>query len=186
LLAAAVHCLVGLDAFLIIEFAIAIGVKLGYDLRRVSRSFLCSVLRMHAVAEVLSLGWGQDVDKVTEVLFGGAATLRNEFGLALHQFGELFAIGRFGVELFCNLLANLMKFLSNQGRLSPELSAEFAKSAGLPRVEVKFLCSLGDLCELPARGSMSEGANHEEDIEDERQREERNNETKLGHFPSSR
>jgi hypothetical protein len=38
-LAAAVHCLVGLDAFLIIEFAIAIGIKLGYDLWRVSRSF---------------------------------------------------------------------------------------------------------------------------------------------------
>jgi uncharacterized protein YecE (DUF72 family) len=79
--------------------------------------------------EVVSLRWRQDVDEVTEVLGSGAATLRNEFGLALHQFGELFAIGRFGLELFCNLLANLMKFLSNQGSLGPELSAEFAKSA---------------------------------------------------------
>jgi len=127
-LAAAVHCLVGFDAFLIIEFAVAIGVKLGYDLWRVSRSFTWSVLRVHAMPEVVSLGWRQDVDKVTEVVGSCAATLRNEFGLALHQFGELLAIGRFGVELFCNLLANLMKFLSNQCRLGLELSAEFAKS----------------------------------------------------------
>jgi hypothetical protein len=93
LLAAAVHCLVGLDAFLIIEFAIAIGVKLGYDLRRVSRSFICSVLRMHAVAEVMALRWRQDVNKVTEVLGSGTTTLQDEFGLALHQLGEFFAIG---------------------------------------------------------------------------------------------
>jgi hypothetical protein len=58
-----------------------------------------------------------------------------------------------------------MKFLSNQVRLDPEFSLDFTKTAGLLRVEVKFTCGLGDLCEPTARRSLSEGANHKEDIE---------------------
>jgi hypothetical protein len=92
-LASTRHLPMGFVAFRFTQFAVPIGVKSGHHLRWVCGSLAAITLRMHSAAKIVPLVGRQEVHKVPEVLGGGAATLRDEIGLLLHQLGQRLAIG---------------------------------------------------------------------------------------------